>query len=173
MGMGSPIEIDLNDIARRKAGRGRQIVHTTERYKNCNDNLADVLLDLMMYAAADGKDFEKELETARRWFKQDTAPPATVVNPDYVRDEFINTTGVGLQRLVKVDIEALCARFGAPGLAGEFEKGYENEYRFRSPWGDPVTLYDWYGAWRVGAKNPDQADLFLKWLGENKLAEGR
>lgn len=55
----------------RRANRGAAIVHTNERYKNNNDNLGDVLLDLLHYADFEGKDFEKELEFARKAFEED------------------------------------------------------------------------------------------------------
>lgn len=54
-----------------RAARGMSIVHSTERYKNSKDNLADVLTDLLHYAAKYGKDFEKELEIAKSFFKED------------------------------------------------------------------------------------------------------
>lgn len=47
---------------------GRAIVHSTQRYENATDRLATVLLDLLSYAERDGKDFEAELELARKIF---------------------------------------------------------------------------------------------------------
>lgn len=54
------------------AARGRAIVHTNERYRANRNTLADVLLDLLHYADADGLvNFDAELEIARRHFKED------------------------------------------------------------------------------------------------------
>lgn len=55
----------------KRAARGRLIVHAESRYRDSNDNLADVLEDLMMYALWQGVDFEKELAVARKFFLED------------------------------------------------------------------------------------------------------
>lgn len=55
-----------------RAARGRTIVCASSRRRNSNDNIGDVLLDLMHYAAQRGKDFEAELAFARRAFAEDT-----------------------------------------------------------------------------------------------------
>jgi hypothetical protein len=65
------VEINLQKLVCKKATRGRNLVHSTERYKECTDNLTDVLCDLMHYATADGRNFEKELEKARQLYKMD------------------------------------------------------------------------------------------------------
>jgi hypothetical protein len=61
-------------VAMNRALRGLSIVHSNERYKNSNDNLGDVLLDLLHYAKREGKDFGKELAFALNAFVEDTCP---------------------------------------------------------------------------------------------------
>ena len=55
----------------RQVNRGRSIVHSTERYKNYQNSLADVLLDLMHWARQDGIDFDDELASAREYLIED------------------------------------------------------------------------------------------------------
>jgi NTP pyrophosphatase (non-canonical NTP hydrolase) len=66
------MKIDIMAIFLKKAVRGQTMVHSNERYKQNLDSLADVLEDLMCYAAKEGKDFDTELANARRYYKQDT-----------------------------------------------------------------------------------------------------
>lgn len=55
----------------KQSSRGRSIVHSTERYKNSQNSLGDVLLDLMHFASQDGIDFDEELNAARQYFDED------------------------------------------------------------------------------------------------------
>lgn len=59
------------DFDLKRALRGLNMVHSTERYKSSLDNLGDALLDLIHYAHREGRDFEKELEWARKAYVED------------------------------------------------------------------------------------------------------
>ena len=53
--------------------RGRGIVHSTPRYEQGLNTIAQVLVDLMHFAAADGKNFDQELKKAQILFQQQDA----------------------------------------------------------------------------------------------------
>lgn len=53
--------------------RGMGIVNSTERYKNSQNSVGDVLLDLLHYSRHSGVDFQKELNFAQNAFKEDIA----------------------------------------------------------------------------------------------------
>jgi hypothetical protein len=76
-------------VARGRALRGLSIVHSNERYKNSNDNLGDVLLDLLHYAKREGKDFGKELNFALNAFVEDTCPKLPKNKKNYPIGELV------------------------------------------------------------------------------------
>ena len=55
----------------KQVNRGMAIVNSTERYKNSQNSVGNVLLDLLHYCRHIGVDFGKELEFAKDAFQQD------------------------------------------------------------------------------------------------------
>lgn len=61
-----PVEFDT-----KKAVRGRNLIHSTSRYRDSNNDMGSVLLDLLHYAKLGGLKFEEELDWARKAFDED------------------------------------------------------------------------------------------------------
>lgn len=55
----------------KSVSRGRNLVHSNERYRNSQNSLGDVLLDLIHWAKADGIDWESELDWAKQAYQED------------------------------------------------------------------------------------------------------
>ena len=64
------------DMQVRRAMDAMRALHTNARYTANKNNIGDLILDLMHYAAIEGKDFEKELAFARTAFTEDTSERA-------------------------------------------------------------------------------------------------
>lgn len=86
---------------------------------------------------------------------------------EWVRDETADASGTHLQGVLPgLDVRKLEAAVGRPGRGyDDPEKGYESQYTFRVPGTHRVaTLYDRWGVWRVGARDPDTAADLVAWL---------
>ena len=57
---------------RKRAARAMAIVHATSRYRDSNNDLGSVLLDLMHFAAQEGINFDREVDWARNAMIEDT-----------------------------------------------------------------------------------------------------
>lgn len=57
---------------RKRAARATAIVYATSRYRDSNNDLGSVLLDLMHFAAQEGINFDREVDWARNAMIEDT-----------------------------------------------------------------------------------------------------